>query len=1541
MTVRWKPLLILSGLFVVVALVGLMTIATVMGSRSSADFVARARKERQAKEYEKAKVDYQIALKQDSRNAALHEEMADLYEEWARRAPAEKKPEIRGLYLASLANSAKNGTKRVEPRRRLLAEALRQDDVVEQVRWAKDLVTLDPADADAHFVLAADGLDVTSPNLPEIRRHLAALDAENPRRVRADWIAARVAGLANDGARLEQIFARVRGVSLPADAGPIDRMSLLRLRVLDVQATPDPATLAPKVEAVTREAMASAADPEIPSTRIARISLLIEDVQKGLINLGVDSPAARDRLKSYGDSLDEAAEAIFQKSLSVKSGADLNVYLAYADHLRFRDHRDRCLGVVLQGLKSPAGTKQAATETAMGLHALAVEACLANFADKGRYDAAAPHIKALLEGKFERFQALGHLFQGAIDLEKAGMVADAQAPEVPRSEQARLRGTALGHLRIAATQLPHLAEAQARYGVALILNQEPAMGRQYLQMAQRLGNLEPQYQIWAAWSVVQAGYPEDAEPIVARMLEGVRQGRLPASLEGTLHLLKGEIYQARRSPADLKKAIEEYGRAFANGQDATPAVELRLAQIEVMLGRPADALKRIDWLSSKGKAGPAAENLAILTLGELRRDDDARKRLDAARARYPESGELAVLDASLQVRAKRPEQADRVLADFLARVPDNIAAVQQRATVLAQALEKPAEARRLLATVADRAENSAPLVQLALLELQLKDYDAVAASIAKVRQRWKDAATGDLLDAQLSLARDDTPAASAHFDAALKKDPNNKVVQFYKAQLDGRADPEAASKVFESLARDHSSKEVDAGLSLMTASQSALATMAMESGDLDSAIAKYREMLKDVTAAAGISRAIRWQLVAAQAAKKEWPAARAEIVALLADPKSPATAEERVRAATYFRLNKEDAPALAQVEAVLKDDPTYPGAVVTRAEILARAKQHPEAIATIRRAIDASAAAGKKAPAVLHLMLAAVESTVPPVDQGFRRALVVLDRGLEQVPDSVELIQAKCRVLTITQGPKAGSSYVEERAKADPKGPYRRLLLATYRDQADYASAERVAAEIARDEPADAAIAAARIQMVAARATEAARRGDRDAARRIDDRAAALIYEDRARFKADPAFTQLDCELEIRRGDTTRALALTQEIDAQSRNSAVGPLLRAQVFAAKNQLREAATAYAQALDRNPRLPEARLQLARLSLRNGQTDEALRQARFLQDADPDKPTALAALLIEARALAAQPGTPAQVQANRARAVDRLAQAVRARPEFAEAAYLIAEIHLMAGERPKAVAALKAALKANPDDAIALAMAVQALSEPRPKGQPAPTRADLDDAKTLAKSYGDADTKGDRMLAIANGFAKAGQADLALPWAEKAAAKLDNAAARLALGDLLLTMSEAQADADRATKLQARALAEYDAVLASQPNMVDAVNNKAWILHSYLGRSQAALELAQGLLQRVDPGLLPGEFYDTLGSIQEGLGNRPAAEESYKKGLSKSPEHPVLNYHMGQLMLADKGRARKAADYLKVAEAGRDRLPAAMAGNLNSLLQQLRD
>ena len=1537
MTVRWKPLLILSGLFVVVALVGLMTIATVMGTRGTADILPRARREAQAKEYEKAKVDYLRALKADPKDASIHDELADLYDNWSRQAPPEKKAELRGLYLGSLVSAAKNGPKRIEPRKRLLAEAIRQDDVLEQVRVSKELATLDPSNFDAHAVLAASQLDGPSPSIPEVRRHLKVLEAESPRRARTEWIAARVASLENDKPRLEEILKKARATTLPADADPVDRMAQLRLAALDVVGHANDAPTASAIEAVAREATAASAEPDIPSARIARISLLIEEIQRWLIARTRERPDDRAADDGFAETLDRVADAIFQKSLEVKGGADLNVYLAYADHLRFRDHRDRCLEIALKGLKSPAAAKQATSEMALGLHALAVESSLSNGEDKARYEAAAPHIKALLECKSDRFQPLGHLFQGAIDLEKAGMVVDAQPGDLSKAEQTKLRASALGHLKKAATQMPYLAEAQARYGVALILNQEPAMGRQYLQLAQRIGNLEPQYQVWAAWSVVQAGYPEDAEPMVARMLQEVRSGRLPKSLEGTLHLLSGEIHQARKSPADLRKAIDEYGRAFGQGQDATPAVELRLAQIEVMLGRPADALKRVDWLVANGKAGPAAENLAVLTLQELKRDDDARKRLDAARAKSPDSAELAVLDASMLVKAGQAAGADRVLAAFLARVPDSVQAVQMRAQVLAKDLDRPADARKLLADVAERGDNSAPLVQLALLELASGDQAAAVASIAKIRSRWKDAATGDLLDAQLALSKKDFAAASGFFGAALNKDPNNKIVQFWKAQLDGRADPQGAAKVFESLARGDSVKELDTGLSLATASQSALASIAMEGGDLDTAIARYREMLKENPKPI-LASAIRWQVVAALAAKKDWPSAKLELIGLLKDPKNPPTPEELVRAATFYRLNGEDAAALATCDEILRSEPAYPGAVVTRAEILARGGKHPEALATINRALDSCSKLGKPAPSVLYLMMAAVESVAPPTDQGFQRALVALEKGLSPEPNSVELVKAKCRVLTNLQGASAGAAFVEEKAKADPKGPFRKMLLTFYAEQGELASAERVATELVKERPDDAEAAATQVQMVAGQAREAANRGDRVEAKRLDDRVAALIYDDRSRFKGDPTFTQLECELELRRGDTTRALALTQEVDAQAKSSPVGPLLRAQIFAAKGQPREAADAYAEALSRNPRLPEARLQLARLSLRNGKTDEAIRQAKYLMDADPDQPTALAALLVEARAIASQPGTPAETQANRAKAVEKLARAIKDQPKFADAYVLMADVHMLSGDRAKAVAILKDALKVNPDDAAALTMAVQILADPKDK-TPQVAKLELSQAEALAASSAATDAKGNRMLATSAGFSRAGAVEPAIPWAEKAVAKLGSITSRLNLGDLLLTRSEALSDPDQARRLQDRALAEYDKVLAVQPDAIEAVNNKAWILHSYKGESQKALEIAQGLLQRVEPSALPGEFYDTLGAIQEKLGRPREAEESYKKGLGKSPDQPVLNYHMGRLMAADKSRARKAADYLKVAEAASDRLPAEMARTLPSLLKQV--
>ena len=106
--------------------------------------------------------------------------------------------------------------------------------------------------------------------------------------------------------------------------------------------------------------------------------------------------------------------------------------------------------------------------------------------------------------------------------------------------------------------------------------------------------------------------------------------------------------------------------------------------------------------------------------------------------------------------------------------------------ILADTLKRPEEAQKILTELGERTDSSAPMVQLVQLELGRNNLEAAAAVIAKIRGRWKEAATGDILDGQLSLKRGNIPSAIEHFNDALKKDPENKIVQFWKAQLDGR-----------------------------------------------------------------------------------------------------------------------------------------------------------------------------------------------------------------------------------------------------------------------------------------------------------------------------------------------------------------------------------------------------------------------------------------------------------------------------------------------------------------------------------------------------------------------------------------------------------------------------------------------------------------------------------------------------------------------------------------------------------------------------------
>ena len=77
------------------------------------------------------------------------------------------------------------------------------------------------------------------------------------------------------------------------------------------------------------------------------------------------------------DAIEVDLEAIFKLALSGDREPDLQTFLTYADHLRFRQQRDRCLEVIDQALKSPQASRRTATHAVMGLHTVAVEMALA------------------------------------------------------------------------------------------------------------------------------------------------------------------------------------------------------------------------------------------------------------------------------------------------------------------------------------------------------------------------------------------------------------------------------------------------------------------------------------------------------------------------------------------------------------------------------------------------------------------------------------------------------------------------------------------------------------------------------------------------------------------------------------------------------------------------------------------------------------------------------------------------------------------------------------------------------------------------------------------------------------------------------------------------------------------------------------------------------------------------------------------------------------------------------------------------------------
>ena len=219
-----------------------------------------------------------------------------MFAAWAEKAPAEKKTELRRSGSA-LADAARYGKTLRGPRRLLLEDAMQHDDAAPSVYWAKEVLRLEPQSADAHYVMAAEALGERTPNVPEVKRDLAALETAKTSAVRIAWIRARIAHLTNDNDTLQSTLAAARTLTLPDDAGAVDRMALVRLRGLDVQTTTDLARLPERVEALDKETARLLAGQEPTPGRIVRISLLIEQMQRACSSVP-QAPTRRPRRSS-------------------------------------------------------------------------------------------------------------------------------------------------------------------------------------------------------------------------------------------------------------------------------------------------------------------------------------------------------------------------------------------------------------------------------------------------------------------------------------------------------------------------------------------------------------------------------------------------------------------------------------------------------------------------------------------------------------------------------------------------------------------------------------------------------------------------------------------------------------------------------------------------------------------------------------------------------------------------------------------------------------------------------------------------------------------------------------------------------------------------------------------------------------------------------------------------------------------------------------------------------------------------------------------
>ncbi len=393
--------------------------------------------------------------------------------------------------------------------------------------------------------------------------------------------------------------------------------------------------------------------------------------------------------------------------------------------------------------------------------------------------------------------------------------------------------------------------------------------------------------------------------------------------------------------------------------------------------------------------------------------------------------------------------------------------------------------------------------------------------------------------------------------------------------------------------------------------------------------------------------------------------------------------------------------------------------------------------------------------------------------------------------------------------------------------------------------------------------------------------------------------------------------IQLLRGQPVEAIATFKSVLAEKRDFAAAHYFLGLAYLANNDVQQGKGELGEAIRLDKGMGEARLALADVNLRTGNSQVALEEAeRILQD-NPDS--------YQAHLLA---GNAALGRRDGAKAMAHFRELVRLDPRNPAGHHLLGRVLLLKGDFPGAVAELEKALDLNADYYPSLADITAAyIKEKRPDkalervkkqmaasprnaaypqlaGQISDATGDARQAEEyFRKSVGLAPESTSSYLALGNFYARRKMLDKAEGEYQAALRKdPDSLPARMFLGIIYDMRGETP-----------KAREQYEAVLKIKPGFPPAANNLAWIEAESGENLERAFQLAQTARDNY-----PGDPHvaDTLGWIYYRMNVFGRAVPYLEEAAAKLADNAVVRYHLG-MTYHKLGRAEDARKELKKA------------------------